>query len=114
MNNLSTKDILSILLDDTNLKILEVLDRKELNIQQIALSLDIPLSSTYRKIGNLEKYGLIKKTQIIRKVDGSDQSIYTSWILEINVNYKNNSLSFKIKKKPLKDKIVRLWQKFKS
>jgi DNA-binding transcriptional ArsR family regulator len=45
-----TKDILSILLDDINLKILKLLDGKELNIQQIALSLDIPLSSTYRKI----------------------------------------------------------------
>ncbi len=114
MNNPSTKDILSILLDDINLKILEVLDGKDLNIQQIALSLDIPLSSTYRKIGKLEKYGLIKKTQIIRKVDGSDQSLYTCWISEILIYYKNNSLSFKINKKPIKDKIVRLWQKFKS
>lgn len=114
MNNPSTKDILSILLDDTNLKILELLDVKELNVQQIASLLGIPLSSMYRKIGKLEKYGIIKKTKVVRKVDGSDESLYISWIYEIIINYKDNSLSFKIRKKPLNDKIVRLWQKFKS
>ena len=114
MNNPSIKDILSILLDDMNLKILKLLDGKELNIQQIALLLGIPLSSTYRKIGKLEKYGIIKKTQVIRKRDGSDESLYTSWIDHITINYKDNSLSFKIWKKQLNDKIVRLWQKFKS
>jgi predicted transcriptional regulator len=116
LNNPSskTKDILSILLDDTNLKIIELLDGKELNIQQIASSLDIPLSSTYRKIGKLERYGIIKKTKVIRKLDGSEESVYTSWIYEITINYKDNTLSFKIRQKPLQDKIVRLWQKFKS
>ena len=113
MNNPSTKDILSILLDDTNLKILELLDGKELNIQQIASLLDIPISSTYRKIGKLERHGIIKKTKVIRKIDGSDESFYTNWIYEITINYKDNSLSFKIRQKPLEDKIVRLWQKFK-
>ena len=114
MNNLSTRDILSILLDDANVKILELLDGKELNIQQIATLLDIPLSSTYRKIGKLKRYGIIKKTKVIRKLDGSDESVYTSWIYEITINYKDNSLSFKVRQKPLQDKIVRLWQKFKS
>jgi DNA-binding transcriptional ArsR family regulator len=113
-NPSSTKDILSILLDDTNLEILKLLDGKELNIQQIASLLDIPLSSTYRKISKLERHGIVKKTQVIRKLDGSEESAYTSWIYEITINYKDNSLSFKIRQKPLQDKIVRLWQKFKS
>ena len=110
----STKDILSILLDETNLKILKLLDGKEQTIQQIALFLDMPLSSTYRKISKLEKHGIIKKTKVIRKLDGSDESVYTSWIYEITVNYKDNTLSFKMRQKPLQDKIVRLWQKFHS
>ena len=114
MNNpSSTKDILSILLDDTNLKILKLLDGKELNIQQIASLLELPLSSTYRKIGKLDRYGIIKKTKVIRKLDGSDESIYTNWVYEITINYKDNSLSFKIRQKPLDEKIVRLWQKLK-
>ena len=113
-NPSSTKDILSILLDDINLKIIELLDGKELNIQQFAILFDIPLSSTYRKIGKLKRYGIIKKTKVIRKLDGSDESVYTSWIYEITINYKDNSLSFKVRQKPLQDKSVRLWQKFKS
>jgi predicted transcriptional regulator len=112
-NSSSTKDILSILLDDTNLKILKLLDGKELNIQQIASLLELPLSSTYRKISKLDRYGIIKKTKVIRKLDGSDESIYTNWIYEITINYKDNSLSFKMRQKPLDDKIVRLWQKLK-
>jgi DNA-binding transcriptional ArsR family regulator len=111
-NPLSTKDILSILLDDTNLKILKLLDGKEQTIQQISSLLDIPLSSTYRKIGKLEKLGLIKKTKVVRTLDGLDESVYTLWTYEIIVNYKDNFLSFKIKQKPLDDKIIRLWQKF--
>ena len=115
MNNpSSTKDILSILLDETNLKILKLLDGKEQTIQQVSSLLDIPLSSTYRKIGKLEKLGLIKKTKVVRTLDGLDESVYTLWAYEIIVSYKDNSLSFKIKQKPLDDKIVRLWQKFKS
>jgi len=113
-NHSSTKDILSNLLDDANLKILKLLDGKEQTIQQIALFLDMPLSSTYRKISKLEKHGIIKKTKVIRKLDGSDESVYTSWIYEITVNYKDNTLSFKMRQKPLQDKIVRLWQKFHS
>jgi DNA-binding transcriptional ArsR family regulator len=89
-NPLSTKDILSILLDDTNLKILKLLDGKELNIQQIASLLDIPLSSTYRKTSKLERHGIIKKTKVIRKLDGSEESAYTSWIYEITINYKDS------------------------
>jgi DNA-binding transcriptional ArsR family regulator len=113
-NHSSTKDILSILLDESNLKILKLLDGKEQTIQQVSSLLDIPLSSTYRKIGKLEKLGLIKKTKVVRTLEGLDESVYTLWAYEITVNYKDNSLSFKIKQKPLDDKIVRLWQKFKS
>ena len=113
-NHSSTKDILSNLLDDANLKILKLLDGKEQTIQQVSSLLDIPLSSTYRKIGKLEKLGLIKKTKVVRTLDGLDESVYTLWAYEITVSYKDNSLSFKIKQKPLDDKIIRLWQKFKS
>jgi DNA-binding transcriptional ArsR family regulator len=113
-NHSSTKDILSILLDDANLKILKLLDGKEHSIQQVSSMLDIPLSSTYRKFGKLEKHGLIKKTKVVRTLEGLDESVYTLWVYEITVSYKDNSLSFKIKQKQLDDKIIRLWQKFKS
>jgi predicted transcriptional regulator len=93
---------------------MEILDKKELNIQQISLSLDLPLSSTYRKVSKLEELKIIKKTKVMRKLDGSDESFYILWAYEINISYKNNSFTFNIKQKPLDEKIIRLWQKFKS
>ncbi len=108
------KDILRILSDETSLAIMELLDGKELSMQQISASLDMPLSSTYRKVAGLEQLCIIKKTKIIRRAEGMDESFYTRWVDEVNVSYKGNSISLSIKQKPIKEKIVRLWQKFKD
>ena len=106
--------ILSLLTDKSSLTILKVLDGKEYSIQQIAYYLDLPLSSTYRKVNKLEQLRVIKKTKIVRKTDGTDESFYTSWIDEIQITLKNNRISCKVKNKEYQDKIVRLWQGLKS
>ena len=105
-------DILSLLTDKPCLTILKLLDRREYSIQEIAYYLDIPLSSTYRKVNKLEQLKIIKKTKIVRKMDGTDESFYTSWIDEVQINFKNNRITCKIKNKEHQDKIVRLWQGF--
>ena len=109
----SPEDIISFLTDNTSVTILKLLDGKEYSIQQIASNLEIPVSSTYRKVNKLEQLKIIKKTKIIRKMDGTDESFYTSWIDEVQINFKNNRITCKIKNKEHKDKIVRLWQGFK-
>ena len=109
----SPEDILSFLTDNTSLTILKLLDTKEYGTQQIASNLEIPLSSTYRKVNKLEQLKIIKKTKIIRKMDGTDESFYTSWIDEVQITFKNNRITCKIKNKDHQDKIVRLWQGFK-
>ena len=114
MNNPSPKDILLFLTDDTSLNILKLLDGKEYSIQQIASLLELPISSTYRKVNRLEQIKIIKKTKIIRKIDGTDESLYTSWIDEIQVSFKNNRITCNIKNRYQQDKIVRLWQTFKQ
>ena len=106
--------ILSLLTDKSSLTILKVLDGKEYSIQQIAYYLDLPLSSTYRKVNKLEQLKIIKKTKIVRKTDGTDESFYTSWIDEIQIIFKNNKIICKVKNKDNHDKIVRLWQGLKS
>lgn len=111
--NLSPKAILSVLVDDTALNMMKLIDGKALTAQQISTLLEIPLSSTYRKLGKLEQLQIIKKTKIVRKLDGSDESFFTLWIDEISLRYKNNSLSCNMRQKSIEDKIVRLWQKFK-
>jgi predicted transcriptional regulator len=106
--------ILTLLTDKPSLTILKLLDGKEYSIQQIASDLDLPLSSTYRKVNKLEQLMVIKKTKIVRKNDGTDESFYTSWIDEIQVSFKNNKITYKIKNKEYSpDRIIRLWQGFK-
>jgi hypothetical protein len=46
----NAKDILSILTDEPSLKIMNLLDKREFSTQNISLTLNIPLSSTYRKV----------------------------------------------------------------
>jgi predicted transcriptional regulator len=114
LNSPSPKDILSVLTDETSINILKLLDREEYSIQQIASLLELPISSTYRKVNRLEQIKTIKKTKIVRKIDGTNESFYTSWIDEIQVRFKNNKITCNIKNKPQQDKIVRLWQSFKQ
>jgi predicted transcriptional regulator len=110
----SPEDILSFLIDKSSLTILKLLDGKEYSIQEIASNLDQPLSSTYRKVNKLEQLKIIKKTKIVRKTDGTDESFYTSWIDEIQIIFKHNKIICKVKNKEYHDKIVRLWQGLKS
>jgi predicted transcriptional regulator len=114
LNSPSPKDILFFLTDDTSLNILKLLDGKEYSIQQIASLLNLPISTTYRKVNKLEQIKILKKTKIVRKIDGTDESLYTSWIDEIQVSFKNNRITCNIKNRYQQDKIVRLWQSFKQ
>ena len=113
-NDSTAKDILFVLSDEASLKIMNILDKKVLNAQLISSTLNIPISSTYRKIRKLEELKIIKKTKVVRTLDGLDESFYTLSMNEINITYKNNSFSFKIQQRALGERIVRLWQKFKT
>ena len=115
MNNGSTaKEILSILTDEPSLQIMKLIDKRELSARNISSTLNIPISSTYKKIKRLEELKLIRVTKVIRTLDGMDESFYTLSIKQISVTYKNNTFSFDIQQKAFDDKIVRLWQKFKN
>lgn len=107
-------DIASVLADKYTRDILTILSKDELSAQQIALRLDIPASTTYRKIKSLEDLNLIKKTKVIRTQEGLSESYYKSLVLEINVKYKEGNLTYSIERIKMDDKIVRLWEKFRS
>lgn len=113
-NDSTAKEVLSILTDEPSLQIMKLLDKRELNTRVISSSLNIPISSTYKKIKRLEQLKLIRITKVIRTLDGMDESFYTLSIKEISVTYKNNKFSFDIQQKAFDYKIVRLWQKFKN
>lgn len=107
-------DITTVLADKYTRDILTILAKEELSAQQIATRLDIPTSTTYRKIKALEDLNLIKKTKIIRTVEGLGESYYRSLVLEINIRYKDGNLTYTVDKIKMDDKIVRLWEKFRD
>jgi predicted transcriptional regulator len=106
--------IVSVLADKYSLQIISILVNNELSAQQIATRLEIPTSTTYRKIKMLEDLQLIKKTKVIRTIEGLDESYYKSPVLEINVKFKDGKISYTIERLKMDDKIIRLWQKFKE
>ena len=110
----TAKEILSILTDEPSLQIMKLLDKRELSARNISSTLNIPISSTYKKMKRLEELKLIRVTKVIRTLDGMDESFYTLSIKQISVTYKNDTFSFDIQQKAFDDKIVRLWQKFKN
>jgi predicted transcriptional regulator len=107
-------NITSVLADKYTREILTVLTNEELSSQQIASKLDMPTSTAYRKIKNLEELNLIKKTKVVRTIEGLSESYYKSMISEINVNFKGGKMTYSIERIKMDDKIVRLWQKFKD
>jgi predicted transcriptional regulator len=113
-NGSSAKEVLSILTDEPSLDIMKLLDKRELSARNISSSLNIPISSTYKKIKRLEQFKLIRITKVVRTLEGMNESFYTLSTKQISITYKNNTFSFDIQQKAFDDKIVRLWQKFKN
>ena len=105
-------EILSILGDEYSRKILSTLSKNEMNAQEISDKLNIPSSTTYRKIKNLETLGLIKKTKVIRTHEGLDESYYKSLVSGIDIKFKDGEISCRIEKFTMDQKIQRLWEKF--
>jgi DNA-binding transcriptional ArsR family regulator len=108
----SDDEILAILGDEYSRKILSILAKNELNTLEISTKLDIPASTTYRKIKNLESLLLIKKTKVIRTLEGLDESYYKSLVSGIEVKFRDGEMSCKIEKFTMDEKIQRLWEKF--
>ncbi len=105
-------EIFSTISDEQNREIIKLVSKTELTIQQISNMLNIPLSTTYRKTRKLEELKIIKKTKVIRTLEGLDESYYKNWISEIVITYRDGELSYKLEHVKIEDKIVRLWQKF--
>lgn len=105
-------EILAILGDDYSRRILSILSKNEMNAQEISDKLGIPSSTTYRKIKNLENISLVKKTKVVRTLEGLDESYYKSLVSGIEVKFKDGEISCKIEKFTMDQKIQRLWEKF--
>jgi len=108
----NSDEILSILVDKQSRKIIKLLSKTELTIQQISSLLNIPQSTAYRKTRKLEELEIVKKTKVVRTLEGLDESYYKNWTYEIVVIFREGKLSYKLEHVKMEDKIARLWQKF--
>jgi predicted transcriptional regulator len=108
----SDDDIISVLGDRYSREIIILLTNNEMTAQEIATKLGIPVSTTYRKIKFLEFMKMIKKTKVVRTLEGLDESYYKGLVSEIEIKFKEGKISYKIERLRMDDKIVRLWQKF--
>ncbi|MDH3203576.1 MAG: winged helix-turn-helix domain-containing protein [Nitrosopumilus sp.] len=108
----NSDEILSILSDKQSREIIKLLTKTELTIQQISKLLNISQSTAYRKTRKLEELKIIKKTKVVRTLEGLDESYYKNWTYEIIVTYREGNLSYKLEHVKMEDKIARLWQKF--
>lgn len=107
-----SSEILLVLSDEQNREIIKLLSKAELTIQQISTLLNIPQSTAYRKTRKLEDLKIIKKTKVVRTLEGLDEAYYKNWTYEIIVTFRDGILSYKLEHIKMEDKIVRLWQKF--
>ncbi|MGI0072320.1 MAG: helix-turn-helix domain-containing protein [Nitrosotalea sp.] len=108
----SDDDIIAVLVDRYSREIIILLTNNELTVQEIATKLGIPLSTAYRKIKFLEYMKMIKKTKVVRTLEGLDESYYKGLVSEIEIKFKDGKISYKIERLKMDDKIVRLWEKF--
>jgi predicted transcriptional regulator len=105
-------EILTTISDEQSQEIIKLVSETECTIQQISNTLSIPLSTAYRKIRKLEQLKIIKKTKVIRTLEGLDESYYRNWTFEIVITYRDGEIDYKLEHVKIEDKIVRLWQKF--
>ncbi|MDH5665562.1 MAG: winged helix-turn-helix domain-containing protein [Nitrosopumilus sp.] len=108
----SIDEILSVLSDEQSREIIKLTSKTELTTHQISNLLNIPQSTAYRKMKRLESLKIIKKTKVVRTLEGLDESYYKNWTYEIVVTYRDGNILYRLEHLKMEDKIVRLWQKF--
>ncbi len=85
-----------VLMDDYNLKILAATALKPMSVREIAYKFDIPLASAYRKIKELENFGLIEIEETKLTRDGKRYKLYRSQVENFEVSYHRNTLKIKL------------------
>ncbi len=85
-----------VLMDEYNLKILAATALRPMSVRELAYKFDIPLASAYRKIKELESFGLIKVEDTRLTSDGKRYKLYRSQVENFEVSYHRNRLRIKL------------------
>jgi len=94
--NMDKHALAMVLMDEYNLKILAASALKPMSVREIAYKFDIPLASAYRKIKELESFGLIKVEDTKLTPDGKRYKLYRSQVENFEVSYHRDKLRIKL------------------
>ena len=92
--------------------ILSLTSGMECSAIQLCRELEIPLSTVYRKLKQLEHIGMVKHVKTIINLSGNEEKYYRCMIEEVKVTFNKGMLSVNLQIEECDDKIVRLWTRF--
>ena len=81
-----------VIMDEKNIRILSATAFRPLSAREIAYMFNIPLVSCYRKMGELEKLGLIKCVDRPLTQSGKRVKVYKSQLLKVAVTFEGGKL----------------------
>ncbi len=86
---IETQDMIGLLGDKYNLKILTATGSKDMSVMEMIHDLDIPIISCYRRIKELQRYGLIQRCE--GSENGSDKR-FRSNLQSYRVRYTHGNI----------------------
>ena len=96
MNNAKALEIIRTLSDDYSRKIVLSTISKPLTIDAISEEHDIPISTCYRRIHDLEEKGIIRSEPIITE-DGKRAFLYRSTLKRATISFGSGELAVKVR-----------------
>ena len=104
------KNILTALGDEYARRILLSTMREAKSIERISRDYDIPLTTAYRRVHELQEAGLVIVQGSHRGPDGKWTDLYRSVASEIRMQFNPSSLDVEISiSEDVADKLARLW-----
>ena len=104
-------EIIKALSNEYSRKIILAISSRSLPIEEISESQHIPVSTCYRRVRELESYGLVKPDQTIIQADGKKFVSYRSTFTKALISLESNGLKVDVemsnRKQP--DKLHNIW-----
>ncbi len=91
-DNEKSVEVMKALGNDYCRRILISTMSKSLSVLEIAEETHLPISSCYRRVHNLETYGLVRKDKTIISEDGKKYVRYISTVKDARINFDSEKL----------------------
>ncbi len=95
-------------------EILSLTSMKECSALELSKELNIPLATVYRKLKLLENSEMIENVKTTINLSGNEEKYYRCLVNEATVSFHDGKFSIDLKRMDHINKILRVWQRFKS